>query len=506
MNDKRTSIASTALNVLGGNINNPVAFLNPALPGHPTLQAEQPGPEEDLLATPPLFVEMLPIAIYACDASGRLRWFNRRAAELWGREPLVGDDTDLFCGSFKLFHLDGRLICREESPMALVLKTGTPVHGKEATVERSDGSRVTALVHIDPIKDKVGNVVGAINCFHDITERKQAEDRLRESERASRELLEALPAAIYTTDAAGRITFYNQAAVDLSGRRPELGSDQWCVTWRLYKPDGTPMSHDECPMAVALKEGRAIRDAEAVAERPDGTRVPFIPYPTPLRDAAGTMVGAVNMLVDISERKTAETRQKLLVDELNHRVKNTLATVQALVKRTARGSGSPEDFYELLEGRLMALSNAHDQLSRRNWEQVDLRDIASASLAPYRNEAAGNVTLAGDSIDLDPRSALTLAMIFHELATNAAKYGALSVPGGWLNLAWKVERSESGVKLRLSWRERGGPKVKKPARRGFGTLLVERGIKTELGGAARLDFAATGVCCEIELALPASVR
>ncbi len=462
--------------------------------------------QEGLLAAPPVFVEMLPVAIYACDASGRVRWFNRRAAELWGREPRIGDDTELFCGSFKLFHLDGRLISREESPMAHVLKTGTPVHGREATVEKPDGSRVIAMVHIDPIKDQVGNVVGAINCFHDITERKQTEDRLRESERRSRELLEALPAAIYTTDADGRITFYNQAAVDLSGRRPELGSDQWCVTWRLYSPDGTPLPHDECPMAVALKQGRPIRDAEAVAERPDGSRVPFIPYPTPLLDAAGTVVGAVNMLVDISERKTAETRQKLLVDELNHRVKNTLATVQSLVKQTSRGSTSPEVFRERLEGRLMALSHAHDQLSRHNWEHADLRDIVSAGLAPYYNETADNITITGDSIDLDPRMALTLAMIFHELATNAAKYGALSQPSGRLDLTWDVERNGSGPKLRLHWRESGGPIVNQPSRRGFGTLLVERGTEIEVGGSARLDFAPSGVRCEIDIPLPASAR
>src|SRR5258708_39170539 len=102
-----------------------------------------------------------------------------------------------------------------------------------------------------------------------------------------RDLLEALPTAIYTTDANGRITFFNQAAVEFSGRTPEIGSDQWCVTWRLYWPDGRPMAHDECPMARALKEDRSIRGEEAIAERPDGTRVPFMPYPTPLHDAAG---------------------------------------------------------------------------------------------------------------------------------------------------------------------------------------------------------------------------
>jgi PAS domain S-box-containing protein len=128
-----------------------------------------------------------------------------------------------------------------------------------------------------------------------------------ERERWCHRVLDALPAAVYTTDAAGRITYYNQAAADLAGRRPELGKDEWCVSWRLYWPDGTPMPHDQCPMAVALKEDRPIRGEEAILERPDGTCVAFLPYPTPLRDASGTLLGAVNLLVDITDRKAAES-------------------------------------------------------------------------------------------------------------------------------------------------------------------------------------------------------
>ena len=127
-----------------------------------------------------------------------------------------------------------------------------------------------------------------------------------------RELLDALPAAIYTTDAAGRLTYYNAAAVQLAGRTPEIGSDEWCVTWRLYWPDGTPLPHNECPMAIALKTGRPVRGTEAIAERPDGTRVPFMPFPTPLHDASGNVVGAVNMLVDLTERSQAEQIRQLL--------------------------------------------------------------------------------------------------------------------------------------------------------------------------------------------------
>ena len=135
----------------------------------------------------------------------------------------------------------------------------------------------------------------------------------RDSELQLRQLLEALPAAVYTIDAEGRITFFNEAAADLWGCRPELGKSEWCGSWRLYWPDGRPMRHDECPMAVALKEGRPIRGAEAAAERPDGTRVPFLAYPTPLRDRSGALTGAVNTLIDITERKRNEEFEQQLV-------------------------------------------------------------------------------------------------------------------------------------------------------------------------------------------------
>src|ERR1700719_311757 len=139
----------------------------------------------------------------------------------------------------------------------------------------------------------------------------QTKDRNRRESRVNggglrfHELLEALPAAIYTTDTMGRVTFFNQAAGELSGRPPRVGSDRWCVTWRLYRPDGRPLPHDECPMAMALREDRPIRGIEAVVERPDGTRVRILPYPTPLHDASGRLVGAVNMLVDLTDRDNA---------------------------------------------------------------------------------------------------------------------------------------------------------------------------------------------------------
>ncbi|HJU16679.1 MAG TPA: PAS domain S-box protein [Stellaceae bacterium] len=270
-----------------------------------SLTAENP---EERLALDEMMIELLPAAVYICDADGIIRRFNRKAAALWGRAPRIGDPAERYCGSHRLFWPDGRPLPHAETPMAGVLRSGEPARDLEIVIERPDGERLSALVNIEAIKNAAGAVVGAINCFQDITALKAAEQRIAEAhnadERRFRELLEALPAAVYTTDAEGRLTFYNQAAIDLAGHRPELGR-QWCVSWRLYRPDGTPMAHEECPMAVALRENRPVRGVEAVAERPDGTRVPFMPYPTPLRDGSGALVG-VNMLVDLSGIKQAE--------------------------------------------------------------------------------------------------------------------------------------------------------------------------------------------------------
>jgi PAS domain S-box-containing protein len=190
----------------------------------------------------------------------------------------------------------------------------------------------------------IQNLRGEVNRHPNFTRRKRVKEAIeREPMRPKsescdsrgyfRDLLEALPAAIYTTDANGRITFFNQAAVEFSGRIPEIGSDQWCVTWRLYWPDGRPMAHDECPMARALKEDRLIRGEEAIAERPDGTRVPFMPYPTPLHDASGRLVGAVNMLVDLTASKDAEAVRSRLNETLEQRVEErTVELTQALVR------------------------------------------------------------------------------------------------------------------------------------------------------------------------------
>lgn len=280
----------------------------------------------------------------------------------------------------------------------------------------------------------------------------------------------------------------------MSGRTPQLG-DLWCVTWKLFNTDGSFLPHDQCPMAVALKENRPIRGVEAIAERPDGSRVPFTPYPTPLHDAEGNLVGAINMLVDITERKQAEDRQKTLIDELNHRVKNTLATVQSLAAQTSRNAESAKEGYNRFEARLLALSRAHDLLTRRHWGQTPLASLAQEILLPIFGAEPGRVTIEGDAIDVDTRVALSLTMTLNELAINALKYGAMSVETGRLSVNWNVQAQSNGNLLTLDWREQGGPLVSPPEREGLGSRLMKRCIERDLGGIFVLTYAPEGVLC-----------
>ncbi|RUX13062.1 PAS domain S-box protein, partial [Mesorhizobium sp. M2A.F.Ca.ET.037.01.1.1] len=328
-----------------------------------------------------------------------------------------------------------------------------------------DGTIVYLDVYASAVRDQSGQFVYGVRIIQDVTEAKRMEDRIRESEQHMRDLLEAMPAAVYTTDPSGRITFFNKACIDMAGRRPQLG-DEWCVTWRLYTADGTPLPHDQCPMAVALKENRAVRGVEALAERPDGTFVPFIPYPTPLYDSQGKLIGAINMLVDITERKQAENRQRMLIDELNHRVKNTLATVQSLAVQTARHSESLEGFGQRFQSRLLGLARAHDLLTKRRWEDAPLDFLARELLDPISGASGDRVEIHGPAAMLDPKTALNLTMVLNELATNAAKYGALSSASGTLSLSWQLSEGPDLNRLELLWQELGGPPVQAPTRRG----------------------------------------
>jgi PAS domain S-box-containing protein len=477
------------------------------------------------------------------------------------------------------------------------------------------------------VRDAKGRPLRMLGVTRDISVSKLAEENLRQREQAFRTLLEALPGAVYTTDASGRITFFNKAAVDMWGSCPRLGYTQWGGAWSLYHLDGTPMADDESPLAMALEEDRPIRNVAVIGVRPDGTRVHFIPYPTPLHDESGALIGAVNMLIDVtdlkkaevalresetrlrqaltagqvmafewdprtglsqrsgnaaqilgckpgqladgvrnsflarvhpddrtsfkahvygvrpddpsysaifrflhpdghvvwleetaeaefdaaghfvrlkgvtrdvSERKRAEEHQSLLMAELDHRVKNALACVSVVAQRSREGSPSMDDFLEVLNGRIRSMANSHALLSRGRWQGVSLADLIHCELAPCVAQA--NAIVEGPDVVLAAEATQAVAMVLHELVTNAAKYGALSTPHGRVAVRWDwPSTGNSSGQLALEWQEIGGPSVVAPKDAGYGTSVIRDLIPYELGGKVDLLFVPEGVRCELKI-------
>jgi two-component sensor histidine kinase len=209
----------------------------------------------------------------------------------------------------------------------------------------------------------------------------------------------------------------------------------------------------------------------------------------------GRPVRMVGASVDITERKRTERQRDLLVAELSHRVKNTLATVISIARQSFPRTPELDAARQSFEGRLRAMAQTHSRLAEVNWSGVPLETLLRDELTPYRGDGLERVQMAGPSIFLTPKLAVMLGMGFHELATNAAKYGALSTPTGSVEASWTV----GGGELAISWRETGGPAVTQPARTGFGRLLLEKALAADIAGRVSLDFGRSGLACTIAL-------
>jgi PAS domain S-box-containing protein len=436
-------------------------------------------------------LDLLPIGVCVYDRDGTIMRYNQGAAELWGRRPQAGTWPD------------GRPMLLEDCPVAQVLRTGLPMQDVGFVLHQACGVAVRVSSRIEPIRGAAGEMIGAVACFQSNGAPAAVPPALSQDNAAQlHALFKTWPAAIYTTDAAGRLTFYNDAAAELAGRRPELGRNAWCVAWPLFHTDGREMLPEATPVGRVLRQQCESSGIEAVAERPDGTRVSFIAHPMALHDATGAVIGAVNLLVDVSARDDAARNRALLVNELNHRVKNTLAAVQSIATHSFRDADVQTPL-RWFESRLMALSQAHNVLTRQSWEYAELADIVAAALAPLRHSDGLRVAVSGAKVRLQPNVALSFAMAIHELATNAARYGALSNATGRVAVDWQV-RAAGGTPSQLTfrWAESGGPPVRPPDQRGFGSRLLQRGLARELGAAVRLDYRPEGVVCTIQAPLP----
>jgi len=225
-------------------------------------------------------------------------------------------------------------------------------------------------------------------------------------------------------------------------------------------------------------------------------------------DDEGRAIRMAGVSLDITERKMGEERQRLMVAELNHRVKNSLATVQSIAIQLGRMAPDIGAFQAAFLQRIVALARIHDLLSSVSWKGAQLAGVLQQTLAPHvaadgRDE---RVRLGGPSVQLGPNAAVTLTMAFHELATNAAKYGALSAEGGRVEVTWRADDPEAPRLIDLEWREIGGPKVAEPTRRGFGTHFIERGVAREFDGTVDLSFEPTGLVCRLRIPLSLKLR
>jgi PAS domain S-box-containing protein len=459
------------------------------------------APLDEALRASDEILELLPVATYVCDPEGRIVRYNRRVVELWGREPKPGDTHEHFTAQSKFYSADGQQL--PHSRLKEVLTTGKAARDEEIMVERSDGTRLAMLLNIDPLFDAQGNLIGVINCAQDITERKRVHEalessrlHLRQQEERWQATYEHAAIGIVEVDADGRFLRVNEAICKISGfSREELLGLKLFI--RTHPEDG---SADEELYRRQVSGEFSFYSIEKRYIRKDGRVIWCAIRSSTVRDADGKFLYSVRVVQDINERKEAEERQKLLIDELNHRVKNTLATVQSLAMQTSRGTASVDEFRQAFDGRLIALSYAHDQLTRRHWKSADLFDIVKSVTSPYTSQARDQIEIAGERIVLNPRAGLTLALAFHELTTNAAKYGALSSPSGRIEVHWRIVREPSKPpRLWIGWREYGGPPVVAPARTGFGSRFIAGSVAAELQGVARLAFEAEGLRCTIEI-------
>jgi len=440
-------------------------------------------------------LEALPAAIYTTDPAGRITSYNQAAVELWGCRPELGKSE--WCGSWRLYWPDGRPMPHDQCPMAVALKERRPLKGAEALAERPDGTRVPFLAYPSPLIDESGALLGAVNMLVDITERERAahDGQLLAS------IIECSDDAIVTKDLDGIITSWNQGAERLFGYSAEevLGKS---ITI-LIPAD----RRDEEPGVLArIRRGERIDHYETVRQRKDGSLIDISLTVSPVKDADGKIVGASKIARDITERKRAQEQQSLLLREMSHRVKNLFAVASSVVTLSARSADTPENMAKAVRARLDALTRAQE-LTRpglmgtpeKSSPDTTLQALVRTILSPYVDwsKEPERVSIFGPDVPIAGSAVTGLALLLHEFATNAAKYGALASPTGCIHLDWFAD----GRELALTWKEHGGPAVDGPPQdEGFGSMLARRIVSGQFGGRLSRDWTPEGLT--IHLSVP----
>ena len=441
-------------------------------------------------------LQSLPAGVLATDAEGRIVFFNEGLVALLGRRPAIGAGR---WEALPLSHPDGRPMRREESALARALAGGAPVR-VSAMAARPDGRQVQIGSLAAPVRDGDGGLTGAVEVMLEA-------DELRGPERTAADLDQArLAAIVASSDDAiisktldGVVTSWNAGATRIFGYEPEEMIGQSII--RIIPPE-LRAEEDVDPVAPPPRRaGRPFRHRARRQGRAAGLHLAHrLAGAQQRRRGGGSVEGR-------PRRHRAEARRgdaALLLGELNHRVKNTLAIIQAIARQSLRLEPNPGAFVASFTGRVQALARAHDILIQGEMQRAELADLVREQVDLGVHDP--RISWAGPKVVLDSGTALQLALVLHELATNARKHGALSAPAGRLALGWSsLPTDAGGHELLLEWRETGVGGQEAPASRGFGTLLIERSLLAN-GGRTAIRYLPDGFACEIRLALPGPAR
>ncbi|WEX89966.1 PAS domain S-box protein [Sinorhizobium garamanticum] len=463
-------------------LTNPLPLLGPAL--------DHSGQDPDE------FLQALPAAIYMTDAAGRITFYNEAAAQLWGMRPELGRSE--FCGSWKLYWPDGTPLPHDQCPMALALRERQPIRDMEILAERPDGTRIPIVPYPTPIFDRSGALTGAINMLVDITERKEAE----RAAQLLAAIVEASDDAIVAKNLDGIIMSWNQGAERLFGYAPEevIGKPITIII-------PVDRHHEETTILGRLRRGERIDHYETIRRRKDGSFVEVSLTVSPVRNSKGEIIGASKIARDITERRRAEEQQHLLLREMSHRVKNLFALCGGIVTLSGRKATTPEELISAVRERFGALAQAHEltlpkssETPSRTEQSTTLQTLIQTIASPFnghKDQDRPRITVSGTDTPIAGGAVTSLALLFHEFATNAAKYGALSTPEGYVD----IQCFEGKEQFILTWRERGGPPVENRAgEEGFGSLLSRATVKGQLGGEISREWKPEGLTIRMTVA------
>lgn len=446
-------------------------------------------------------VESSDDAIVGKALDGRILSWNAAAARIfgWSAEEIVGRNVR------DLIPADRQA---EEDAIIATISRGARHPTFETVRQRKDGSLVDVAVTVSPVLDAEGTVIGASKIARDISDDRLFRQRLATSEQRFRLLADNMSQLAWIADPAGRAVWFNKRWYDFTGLTEAQSLDA-ASRGDVHRPDLLGPTRQRF-----LKQVVAGEDWEDTfpLRGADGEWRWFLSRAKPIRDGdldggrGGRRGGGGGPIAywfvthtDVTEMRDAEQRIELLLQEVNHRSKNMLAIVQSLARRT---DIDRPDFIERLEQRIHGLAVNQDLLVRRAWSSVPVREMVEAQLRPL-TDLKGQVTLDGPEIDLSPGAAEALAMAMHEMAVNAVKYGALSVPDGGVTVRWEIVTEPEGGRFRMEWIERGGPAVTAPSRRGFGSRIIVDVPRVKLQAAIATNYAPQGFCWSLDCALSA---